>query len=70
MCHHVHNERQSMRRDIRNNVVRVGYVPYENRSCVHQQDYVQDSRGISGSLVASTHGSAMHFTKTMIVYEQ
>ena len=35
----------------------------------HQQDFVQDSRGISGAIVASTHGSAAHFTKTMIVYD-
>lgn len=51
-------------------VMRVGYIPYLHRSRIHQQDWVQDSRGLCGSLVASTHGSAMHFTKTMIVYEQ
>ncbi len=50
-------------------VMRVGYIPYANRSRVHQQDFVQDARGISGALVCSTHGSAMHFTKTMILYE-
>lgn len=35
----------------------------------HQQDFVQDARGISGAIVASTHGSAAHFTKTMIIYD-
>ena len=50
-------------------IVKVGYVPWENRSSIHQQDWVQDARGISSALVASTHGSAQHFTKTMILYE-
>jgi len=47
----------------------VGYVPYPNMFSIHQQDYVQDARGVSDALVASTHGSAQHFTKTMILYE-
>lgn len=47
----------------------VGVVPRVFEGKQHQQDFVQDSRGLSGAIVASTHGSAMHFTKTMIVYE-
>lgn len=54
---------------MKHKLMKVGYVPWENRSCVHQQDWVQDARGISSALVAGTHGCAMHFTKTMIIYE-
>lgn len=48
----------------------VGAVPRVFYGKQHQQDFVQDERGISGAIVASTHGSAMHFTKTMVVYEK
>ena len=47
----------------------IGVMPRVHKGGVHQQDYVQDARHISGAIVSSTHGSGAHFTKTMIVYE-
>lgn len=52
-----------------NKVIYVGAVPRINYGKQHQQDFVQDARGISGAIVASTHGSVMHFTKTMVIYD-
>lgn len=47
----------------------IGVMPRVHRGGVHQQDYVQDMRHISGAIVSSTHWSGAQFTKTVIVYE-
>lgn len=47
-----------------------GIMPRVNGGGVHQQDFVWDARGISGSVVVGTHGNTAHYTKTMILYER